>query len=468
MGLTAQGLVGECWFDEPTARAEIEMISSANRLIIRAVPIVAAILLPVAAVADEAGLPPSGGSSSGSGAAMGPSPDRGIPFEGWMLYPSLFVGGVFNDNVYQTASNRTSAFGFRLTPNIQADLDVGIHKATAYAMADGQMYPGRNASLGLAASTLAARTGLAYIWSPTSDVVARFSVDYTRQDGPFGSTLATAGLINSATSFVNSSTSLNSSGFRQFSDVTTLALSVQKNVTEQTFVRIGGGMQNLVYERAPNGYSGGYSGDDYNASIRGGFWVTPQINAFVEAGGDLRRYFSAPLSDTNSYRVIGGLSSDMIGLFRGEVYGGVQEQFSAYNVFAAYLAPAFGGRVTYYPLEYLTIAASLDNSFGAAGVFNTVGSAVSSNNQTLQARLQADYKLYEYWTASARGGYARTTYPGSSSVSETWLAAGGVSYNFWRNFALTLDYQYTWVTSGVSSQLAYSDNLASFGVTYRY
>ena len=42
-----------------------------------------------------------------------------------------------------------------------------------------------------------------------------------------------------------------------------------------------------------------------------------------------------------------------------------------------------------------------------------------------------------------RAGYARTTWSNSSLVESAWTFGGGVSYNFWRNVALTLNYQYT-------------------------
>jgi len=399
--------------------------------------------------------------------AAGPRPDGGIPIEGWMLYPSVFVGGVFNDNVYQAETHRVSAIGLRLTPNIEADLDSGLHKTTVYGNADAQLYPGYNSNLGQTASTVSGRTGFAHLWSPTSDVVARISVDYTRQDGPFGSTLATSTPISSATSFVGAPSALNVAGYRQFTDQTTANLSVQKNLTDQTFVRIGGGLQDLVYERPPIGFGSALSGIDYNAFARGGFWVTPLFNAFVEAGGDARRYHGTSFFDTNAYRVVAGLSSDLIGLFRGEAYGGLQQQFSTQHVFGTLTAPAYGGRITYYPTQYLTIAASVDDSFGSAGG-SGAGSALTANSTTLQARLQADYAMFEYWRASARGGYADTHYSGSPLFTEAWLAGAGVSYSFWRNFALTLDYQFTRTSSTGVGALSYTDNLLSAGVTYHY
>ncbi|WP_294540072.1 outer membrane beta-barrel protein [uncultured Rhodoblastus sp.] len=401
--------------------------------------------------------------ASGAGANQ----SYGIPYGSWMLYPSIFVGGVFNSNVYQTQANQTAAGGARLTPNIEADLDNGLHKTTVYANVDAQLYPGATSKLGQTATTVSGRVGLAHIWSPTSDIVARFSVDYTRQDGPFGATLATSVPIGSATAFVGAPVALNANGFRQFSNQTTVLASVEKTLTGQTFVRVGVGAQQLIYEAAPRGYFGGQNGIDSNAFVRGGFWVTPLVNVFVETGGDLRRYYGSSFYDANSYRAIAGLASDMIGLVRGQIYGGLQQQFSTQGTFRDLTKPALGFSLTYYPLEYLTIAASLSNSFGAPGS-SSPNAVVSANNETWQARLQADYALFEYWRASVRAGYTDTLYTSNSTSSRAWLAGAGFSYNLWRNVALTVDYQFTRTNSLGVSATSYSQNLATAGVTYRY
>ena len=407
------------------------------------------------------------GSALPAALGAGPNPSSGIPYEGWMIYPSIFVGGVFNSNVYQTQVHPTAATGLRLTPNIEADLDSGLHKTTVYANADAQLYPGYNSNLGVTGSTISARAGFAHMWSPTSDIVTRFTVDYTRQDGPFGSTLVTGAPIGSATSFVGAPTALNVSGFRQFTDQATGTASVEKIMTAQTFVSVGVGVQQLIYEAPPTGYVSGQNGVDYNAFVRGGYWVTPLVNVFVEVGGDMRRYYNSSFYDTNSYRVIGGLASDMIGLVRGQVYGGLQQQFSTQGTFGDLMKPAFGASLTYYPTEYLTIAADLSNSFGAAGAtgFNSV---ISANNMTWQARFQADYAMFEYWRASVRGGYSDTLYTTNTTSSQAWLAGAGLSYSFWRNFALTLDYQFTRTNSSGVGALSYSQNMVTAGVTYRY
>jgi hypothetical protein len=406
-----------------------------------------------------------------SGAALpealagAPRTDSGFALGRWMFYPSIFTGVVLNSNVYQTQLDPKSAIGTRITPNLEIDQDTGLHKTTVYANADAQLYPGAKSSSGQTASTISGRAGLAHFWEPMSDLSVHFSSDFTRMDGAFGSTLATSAPVNSATSFVGAPVALNVAGYRQFTDQTTITLTVEKKLTDRIFIRTGLGAQRVIYEQPPIGVTNSLSGIDYNAFGRFGFWVTPQLNAFVETGADLRRYYNGAPSDSNSYRLVGGLSSDLIGLFRGEVYGGAQKQYSTQGAFAPVTAPAYGGRIYYYPTAYLTLAASVDQGFGSA--VGTLGATPGSSGGTLQARLQADYALFEYWRASVRAGYAATRYVTSSQSSQSWISGAGFSYALWRNVSFTFDYQYT-KSSSNGGALPYSDNLVSAGATYRY
>src|ERR1700736_1520520 len=94
-------------------------------------------------------------SSVAMGAAGGPDPDHGMPIEGWMVFPTFFAGGVFNDNILNTVSNRKSAFGLRLRPSFEAWNDNGIYQTTVYGTLDAQIYPGAFASGSSLASSLA-------------------------------------------------------------------------------------------------------------------------------------------------------------------------------------------------------------------------------------------------------------------------------------------------------------------------
>jgi hypothetical protein len=447
----------------------------------------------------------------------GLSPDRGVAIGGWQGYPSMTIGSVFNDNIYQRPTNRAAGIGLRVRPDFAAILDNGLHKTSLYLSADGQFYPGHGASLRYLptptvdhdASNITGRAGFSHRWVPLADLTVDVIADYTRMNGLFGSNFGGSGyqqvtLLSANTVSAGQQVSNQYSGY----------ISVEKKIGDRGFVRGTTGAQYIAYDsRAqtpdfvalqtaanPNFGLNGQNGLGYSASLRGGYYVTPQIYAFVEPAADLRFYRNSAF-DTNGYRITGGLGSDLISLFRGEVYGGYQRQISAHDNFGSADSPAFGARLFYYPTRYLTLTASFDQtlSAGAQQAANTgallplsvvQGLRPTSSSKTLQARLQADYNFSEYWTAYVRGGYGETNFSAPTTTQTVWTTGLGVNYTFWRNLSLTGEYQFSrtfasnagGLLSGAGyygysvasaallngSPSGYTQNVVSLGVTYRY
>lgn len=269
----------------------------------------------------------------------------------------------------------------------------------------------------------------------------------------------------------------------QYSNQLTGQLSVQKNITDRTFVTLTGGAQGLFYDTSSSPAAAGLfftqpfstqqNGVNYTASARVSYWAAPTIYVFAEPGLSFRRYQYSQ-SNTGGYSAVGGVGSDQIGFFRGEIYGGYQSQSSAYGQFGVISSPAFGARLLYYPTPYLTISGTAAETLGstlpsvsaAGGNFSTVSGAKS-----FQATLQASYAISPVWQAWAQGGYGRTTYTSSSAVSTAWTVGAGISYTFWRNLALTFSDQFNLISNAnvVWSGLGnYSQNILMAGVTYRY
>ena len=70
----------------------------------------------------------------------GPSREyTGLPVGDWLLYPTLFAGALYDTNVDQTPSGRSSP-GVRLVPSLLAETTDGLLKSTLYGMADGRLY----------------------------------------------------------------------------------------------------------------------------------------------------------------------------------------------------------------------------------------------------------------------------------------------------------------------------------------
>jgi hypothetical protein len=414
--------------------------------------------------ATPAALPASSQSAAEAalGAPPGPNPETGLPLGGFLVYPRIFAGVIYNDNVYPL-DGRKAALGIAFAPNVAAIDDEGLHKTTLTLNADAELYPSqtRSSSSGQSPTNVSGVASIEHVWKPTEDLTVDVTAGFTRQYGVFGSLLA------AGSKFVSTASPGSVTSYPQFSNQVSGSISVEKKITEQWFLRGGFGAQDIEYESVPAGVGGGLSGADYNAFLRSGFWVTPQVNAFVEGGADLRRYTDS-WYDSNAYRVVGGLSSDLISLFRGEVYAGYQKQFSVGGTFGAVSAPAYGAKIYYYPTRYLTMAASVDQSFGSAATPTTPKATRSPSGDTVQSRFQADYSLAEYWTASFAAGYARTTWSNSPLVQSEWTVGGGVSYEFWRNIALTLNYQYTATAANEADVAVYNQNIVSAGMTYHY
>ncbi len=423
----------------------------------------------------------SGGSSLG--VASGPNPEQGLPIGGWIVYPSFYSGAVFNDNVYNSATNKQGAVGIDLRPSFIATLDNGIYKTQSYFGLDAQIYPGSNGANGgtTSASNVQGRAGFSQISQPLPDLTFTAAFDFSRLLGLFGTGFGVGGQASSL--YVPNG--VVASGVPQLSNQLTGSLSVQKEITDRAFVAWQGGVQGVIFDSRPSSgvvsvfspESTQQNGVNLTTSVRLGYWVGPMVYAYVEPGGSFRRYQNS-LSDTNGYRVVGGLGSDQIGLFKGEIYGGYQSQSSA-NGQAGVGAnsPAFGGRLYYYPTPYLTISASADESLGSttpSSVSNGLVSSRATSSRAFQSMLQADYTLSQYWSAHIRGGYGETLYTNSSRVDSTWMAGVGGSYTFWRNLALTVDYQFSRIDSSNAniwspfSGTSYSQNIITAGITYKY
>ena len=62
--------------------------------------------------------------------------------DGWTVFPSIFVGGVYNTNVNQSATgtDRSSDFGLRVAPHMAGTYDGGIHKTSFYGAVDARVF----------------------------------------------------------------------------------------------------------------------------------------------------------------------------------------------------------------------------------------------------------------------------------------------------------------------------------------
>jgi len=386
---------------------------------------------------------------------------------GWLFSPTLFAGAIYNSNVNQTETDKVSSWGERVIPAFSASLNNGIHQTSLYGLADLQNY---SASGVTNKTTVDAKAGFSQLYMPLRDLTFRFSGDYTRQADVFGSnafvqpnTALAATNINLAPGSTTSvapitvSPQVNPDRYNQFSG----AASVEKRFG-RAFVGLGFSAINTEFDSNP-AFTTSRNGTVYAVTERTGFDLTPQIYAFVDPSVNWQRYTDST-RDSQGYRITGGLGTSAPGLWRGEIFGGYQANKN--DIVGTYGSPVFGLRVGYSPTRMWDFSASLDESLGASTIATGGTTGVASRVTT--ALMNVGYRgLPQGWMTGARFGYVRTDFVDISRKDNGWLAGAYVNYEIWRNFGITLDYQYKSVDSNFAGQ-SFNQHMVSLGASYKY
>ena len=403
--------------------------------------------------------------------------DEGLPVGDWMLYPSLFVGVAYNDNHFLTPTNRHASTGLRVRPAIEAARDDGLHRTSLFAAADLHFSPGLGRVYQIAPATFArgerqsvgAHLGALHVWRPTRDLEVTLLADYARQSGLFGTDFGAAAWRAATPSFAP----LSSAGghVNQFTGL----VSVEKTFDGVFFLRASARAQLLDFDdpgaRPAPATVAARDGVAYTLSLRAGAWISPLVYVFAEPSADLRRYRSSGF-DSNGYQIIGGVGSDLIGLTRGELYAGYGRQHALSSALASVGSPLFGARLSWFPTRDLVFTGSVEHRLSGAA---DTARAATIASRTTQARVQVDYSAARWLTLFARAGYGQTAWTGLGRRDGNWTFGAGLNYTFWRNTAVTLEYQHTLLrargpvlATPVFFPSDRRQNVLSAGLTYRY
>ncbi len=381
----------------------------------------------------------------------------GVPVGSWIFSPSLFMGFVYNANANQTQNSRASSWGERVVPSFTAKLDKGIHRTELYGLFDLQNYASSAVDK---RTTVDAKAGFIQSYAARRDVTFRFSGDYTRQLDVFGglgfaSPNSALSLTSPQSSPTTVSPQVSPDRYNQFSG----SASVQKTFN-RAFVVVGTGVQHTSFDSNPL-VTASRDGTVYTLTERTGFYVTPQIYAFLDPSVDWRRYEAAG-RDSSGYRVTAGVGTDRPGMWQGEVFAGYQRQKN--DTIGSYSGDVFGVRLLYTPTRFLTLRGTIDQTLGSTTISNAVGTASRSTSAILNVGYNG---MPSGWSGGARFGFVHTAIVNSSRIDNGWLVGANVGYSIWRNVGITLDYQYKNADSNVTGQSFYQ-HIVSLGLTYKY
>jgi hypothetical protein len=370
----------------------------------------------------------------------------------WLIFPTAFVGGIYDTNPTQAASGATASEGLRLSLSGSARRYGDFDKTDLYGMVDGRLYTNGAASV---SDITTAKAGGIETYSPLEDWTFRGQGDFTRQRDIFD----TLGVNHTVTSLNTTGVGIAPTTASQVYNQLTGAGSAEKRFGN-AFADFGGSVVAQIYDQTSATAS--QNNVVYTGTARGGFWMTPDIYGFVEGSGDSRDFDTSVIS-SNGYRVIAGVGTGRIGLVKGEVYAGYQAEMFRSSAIGTSGSPAFGGQLDYSPLPELDIKVGADRTIGASQLSATTGTSTTVTD----VLAVVSYALAPEWSASGRAGYIRTGYKGVNRTDNSWTVGPTLTYSVWRNFGLTLDYQHIGTTSN-AALVSFSRDIVTVGASYKY
>ena len=421
-----------------------------------------------------------------------PGTEGAIPFNAWLLYPSLTVSSQYSDNYFLTPQAKIAGVGFGITPSLIATSSDGIHTTTLNGYFQGRDYP--------TANEINATDGEATFtqkYAPLRDLSFTFTGDYTHQTIAYtlnssiptpiitpgttvlanGNTVLPNGQIVSSTGQIvgqQATSPLVVNGFAIINpyDQYTASTSVQKIFGDGT-VTLGASLTRLDYEQQSSS-SFDYTAQTFTESAA--FWLGSVFYAYSNGvfAIDTNTF---PNPDSDVYRVVGGIGTRQLRLFRASAYFGYQGTEVSGGFGSA--ADVYGGALSYYPTKEWTISATVDKTINISSI--TVSSSqslslsglspvlipLSDSTDITTVGLNTNYVISPQWSVNGTLSYTHNAFIGSSIFEDAWVADTRLSYDIWRNMRLTLEYQYSSIVSNEPLTSA-NRNFVMMSASYRF
>jgi hypothetical protein len=209
--------------------------------------------------------------------------------------------------------------------------------------------------------------------------------------------------------------------------------AIGASVTGATYDSTQDNLGNVVSEQYRNGTMSTLNG-------RLGYHVTPLVYTFVEPSLMWGCYTGSNL-DSNGYRIVGGIGTDRISLFNGEIYGGTLTERFTDSIIPTLTGGTFGGKVSWFPTYFVTVTASEDQTIGTSdfsvGLF-TPGSVTKIDTSKLSASWSASNTV----TLEARLVLKQYQFLGSFRRDDSTEIGATVSYKLTSRFSLVVDFGY--------------------------
>ncbi len=359
---------------------------------------------------------------------------KGMRIPGFLFYPSLTVGELFDSNIYRSQNNLQHDFITTLNPQLELRSDWNNHELNFIASAD---------------------VGLHAIKSSENYEDFRFGTngrfDITRDSNLFG-----------GITYSRLHEDRGSPDDVLGAEPTVFTALYPRVGYEHRFnrisVRADASLLRLDYDDVGRGAGRGeINNDDRDryiglGSLRVSYEIQKEYKAFVRGSYNVVRYDSTPDDNgfnrnSHGWEVVGGVALDFTGVLTGDFFAGYRKQYmDADSRLKDVDGPTYGANLSWNLSGLTTIEAGIERTvqqstlFGASGYFATV------------YRASIDHELRRWLIVSGYGQLRHDVYFGNGRNDKIFGAGAGVRYFMNRYAHLRLKYDFTRRNSNIVNQ----------------
>lgn len=363
----------------------------------------------------------------GQGVADRARPDydaMGVRTGSFLLYPSLTVGGSYNDNIYAAESNTESDFVTDVSGQLSLVSTWSRHELILNATADAAFYA-ENDDENVVDWGVGATGRIDIVRDSSIDLEAAY--DHLTEDR--GSANAT-GVQSEPTEYdlLYGLVAIN----HKFNRVSLRAEGTYSDYDYDNGTLIGGGVS----------FQDDRDRTEMVGTVQVGYDISPDTNVFLRGSVNERDYdLDVPAAtvdrDSDGYEVVAGVEFGISQLATGEIYAGYQSQDYSDVTLDNISGFAFGVDVEWYVTPLTTVRALASSS--VEETINASASGYLSNSYGLGL----DHELMRNVIVSADVGYTTDDYEGITRKEDTLTLDLGVDYLINRNFRAEFGYTYT-------------------------
>ena len=271
--------------------------------------------------------------------------------------------------------------------------------------------------------------GIAHIWEIERDFVFRTQLEASRglESSGLTGTSTTSGVFY--TKPANYTSLFGSTSLQK--DFGNFFTAIGTSVTGTTYDSTQDNLGNVVSEQYRNGTMSTLNG-------RLGYHVTPLVYTFVEPSLMWGHYTGSNL-DSNGYRIVGGIGTDRISLFNGEIYGGTLSEHFSDPTIPPLTGGIFGGKLSWFPTRFVTVTATEDQTIGTSD-FSPNQTVPGSVTKIDTSKLDASWSVSNKVTLAGRVLLKQYDFLGSFRRDDSTEIGATLTYKLTTRFSLVVDF----------------------------